>query len=98
MSKESHIADADLILAADGEMSMLRKTQVQSHLVHCWTCRARMKELEDTIADFARAYQHGPDTRMDSASASRALLKARLSELAAEQPMTIWQRLSGPSV
>jgi hypothetical protein len=34
MSKESHIPDADLILAVDGEMSMLRKSQIHSHLVH----------------------------------------------------------------
>ena len=49
MRKESHIPDADLILAVDGEMSMLRKTRIRNHLTHCWTCRARMKEIEDTI-------------------------------------------------
>lgn len=98
MRKESHIPDADLILAVDGEMSLLRKAQVQRHLVHCWTCRARMKEIEDTIADFTRAYQHGMDSHLPPAAASRALLRARISQLAAENPVTIWQRVSGPSV
>jgi hypothetical protein len=98
MSKESHIPDAELILTVDGEMSMLRKMRIQNHLVRCWTCRARLKEIEDTIADFARAYHHGPDIPLPPASAPRALLKARLSQLAAEHHVTIWQRISGPSV
>jgi hypothetical protein len=95
MSKESHIPDADLILTIDGEISLLGKSQIHSHLVHCWTCRARMKEIESTIGDFVRAYHHGLDTQLPSASASRALLRARLNQLAAERPFTIWQRISG---
>jgi anti-sigma factor RsiW len=89
MSKESHIPDADLILAVDGEMSMLRKSQIHSHLVHCWTCHTRMKEIEDTIADFTRAYNDDVGARLPSASAPRALLRARLSQLAVEHPVPV---------
>ena len=57
-----------------------------------------MKEIENAITDFVEAYHSDLDSRLPDASASRAMLRARLSQLATESPSTIWQRISGPFV
>ncbi|HEY2383555.1 MAG TPA: hypothetical protein VGK48_20465 [Terriglobia bacterium] len=93
MSKESHIPAADLILAADGEVSLLRRYRIHRHLVRCGTCRSRMKEIEDTTAGFMHAYRDEIDAQLPSVSAPRALLRARLSQLASEHGDTVWQRI-----
>ena len=98
MDKEFHIPDQDLISAADGEIPVRRKSQIETHLARCWTCRARMKELENAITDFVEAYHGSLNSQLPDAAASRAMLRARLSEIAAERPVTIWQRISGPFV
>ena len=48
----------------------------------CWTCRTRMNEIETTIADLVHIYRDDPD-RLPPSAGPRALLKARLAELAA---------------
>src|SRR5262245_29320607 len=90
--EDPHITDQELVLAADGELSKGRISEVQAHLKACWTCRTRMRELEDTIAKFIRAYHDSLDSELPPPSASRALLKARLSQLAAEHPQPAWRR------
>src|SRR5689334_24133854 len=81
--KETHISDQDLLLTADGELSDRRAAEVRAHLSACWACRARMKDLESTIADFVQAHQHDLEGRMPSPDGPRALLRARLAEEAA---------------
>jgi len=93
--QEPHISDQDLMLVVDGELSRRRNYKVRRHLAHCWTCRSRMKELEETITDFVRVYRDSLDPELPSLRASRALLKARLSELAMDHPHSVWQRIAG---
>ena len=81
--QDSHISDHDLLLTADGEVSDRRTAEVRAHLSSCWACRARMKDLEDTIADFIHAHQSEVDPRLSSSEGPRALLRARLAEAAA---------------
>jgi hypothetical protein len=80
---ETHIPHADLVAAADGELSPARTAEVREHLEACWTCRARSKEIEDTIASFVHAHQESVE--VPPAEAPRAMLKARLAELAAQE-------------
>ncbi len=77
-----HLADKDLVLAADGELAPRRKAEVAAHLEVCWSCRERMASLENTIADFVRARNRelAEDIAPDDGPA--ALLRARLSEAA----------------
>ncbi len=82
--KEQHISHSELVAAADGELSAGRAAQVRNHLAACWTCRASAKEIEDTIADFVHAHQDA--VIAPSVDAPRALLKARLAELANQPP------------
>ncbi|MEO8098252.1 MAG: hypothetical protein ABI811_11175 [Acidobacteriota bacterium] len=88
--KDQHISQSELLAAADGELSGARAAQVRDHLVACWSCRARMKEIEDSIADFVLA--HRESATLPQAHAPRALLRARLAELAAQPPPTFRER------
>src|SRR5689334_17136772 len=81
-SKDSHLSDQELLLAADGELPPGRAEQVASHLAGCWTCRVRKGELDESIGDFVRAYRGNLDPLLPSPAGPRALLKARLAEMA----------------
>jgi hypothetical protein len=81
LNEHIHLTDEELLLAADGELKSRRATQARAHLAACWDCRARMAEIEDTIADFARAYHQTVGTELPRIEGPRALLRARLAEL-----------------
>jgi len=89
-SEDLHLSDQEMLLTADGELSARRASQVHVHLAECWACRARMAEIEGTIADFARAHRQTLDRRLPPIAGPRALLRARLSELAAEKESNRW--------
>lgn len=76
---EQHISYSDLVAAADGELNDQRAAEVRDHLAACWTCRAQMKAIEDTITDFVRAHQ--ASTSIPPADGPRALLKARMAQV-----------------
>ena len=81
-SKELHLSDQELLLAADGELPPARAEEVSLHLAECWTCRARKAEIDQAIGDFVRAYRGSLDPLLPSATGPRALLKAQLAEMA----------------
>ncbi len=85
---EQHISHSELVAAADGELDSGRAAQVRDHLAGCWTCRTRAKEIENTISEFVHAHQDA--VVIPSADAPRAMLKARLAELA-KQPPPSWR-------
>src|SRR5580692_2874390 len=86
---ESHLTDHELLLAADGEPSTARS----GHLTSCWACRARKQQIETTIVSFVQFHHDSLDPLVPPAAAPRALLKARLAELAAvPQPWWSWGR------
>lgn len=91
---EPHPSDQDLLLAADGELSRGRAKRVRKHLDACWSCRARMREIENTIADFVHVHQRSAEAQLPSVSSSRALLKAQLAELAAKPRAGMWPRFT----
>ena len=85
-----HITDQELLLAADGELPVRRAAQIRAHLAACWDCRARMAEIEGTIADFARVHRQTLDPQLPPIAGPRAHLRAQLSELAAKPDATPW--------
>jgi hypothetical protein len=87
-SRHPHVADQEILRAADGELSPARAEQVASHLAHCWTCRVRKGEMEEAIKDFVHVYHEDLDPLLPSPAGPRALLKARLAEMTAEMPST----------
>src|SRR5271170_3232358 len=80
--QETHPTDQELLLAADGELSMVQAARVAGHLSQCWPCRARQQELEEAVVDFVRLQRGQLDPRLPPAAGPRALLMARLAEMA----------------
>jgi anti-sigma factor RsiW len=89
-SEDFHPRDEELLMTADGELSCRRATRVRAHLASCWDCRARMAEIEDTIADFARVYRGHLGPELPPIDGARAQLNARLAELAATARADSW--------
>jgi anti-sigma factor RsiW len=92
LKEPSHLSDQDILLVIDGEASRRCAKQAQAHLTACWSCRARLRELEGTIADFVSLHRRTPDSQMPDAGGPRALLKARLTEAAAMPSNDPWHR------
>jgi hypothetical protein len=91
-SGDIHLTDQELLLAADGELPARRAAQVRAHLAACWDCRARMTEVERTIAEFARTHRQSLDPQLPPVAGSRALLRAQLAELTAKSRVDSWRR------
>jgi hypothetical protein len=83
---ESHISDRELVMAMDGELAKHDIKRVETHLESCWTCRSRRQELERAIADFVHLHRIRPELQRPPSPGPRALLKARLAELAQARP------------
>ena len=91
MQNESiHVSDRDLLLAADGELGAGRAAEVRTHLEACWTCRARMKDLEDSIADFVHTHRRRFDGQLPPVDGPRAMLRARMAELTPDRSRDRW--------
>jgi len=90
--EDFHLADEDLILAADGELSARRAARVRAHLAACWQCRTRMAEIETTIVEFVRADREATDAKLPPIDGSRSLLSAQLAELARDSHLSRWRR------
>src|ERR1700734_1602540 len=84
LSKDLHLSDEEMLLAADGELSTRRAAQIHAPPAECWACRARMAEIEGTIADFARGHRQTLDPQLPPIAGPRALLRAQLADIASE--------------
>lgn len=82
LSKDAHLSDQELLLAADGELSPVQAEEAASHLAACWTCRIRKGEIEESIRDFVQTYRGDLDPLLPSPAGPRALLKAQIGEMA----------------
>jgi|HubBroStandDraft_1064217.scaffolds.fasta_scaffold35609_3 hypothetical protein len=81
---DMHVSDQELLLAADGELPTRCAARVHAHLAACWSCRARMAEIEGTIADFARVHRQTLDPHLPPIAGPRALLGAQVAQLASK--------------
>ncbi len=79
--QDKHISDPELLLDIENELPAHAQKRVQAHLDLCWRCRTRRQELETAIADFVRAHQQEFEAILPLATAPRAMLKARLSQV-----------------
>jgi len=92
---DAHVSDEDLLLAADGELETRDAAEVERHVTACWACRARRKEIEDAIAMYVRLQRSQLDVRIPPSAGPRALLKARLTEMAPTIPARRLPRRNG---
>jgi hypothetical protein len=93
-SEESHLADQELLLAVDGELSPREAERVESHLAACWACRVRKQEMETAIGEFVRFERQSSDMRIPASDGPRALLKAQLAQQAEAERASwlVWPR------
>jgi hypothetical protein len=84
--EDSHLSDQQLLLEIENELTGHDEKLVHAHLDTCWKCRTRRQELETAIADFVHSRQQEFDSKIPPAAGPRALLKARLAQLAASEP------------
>ena len=80
-SDSFHCSEEQLLLLADRELPVLDSVQVRAHLAMCPECQTHLEKIKATTAEFAHLGLQPAGHTMD-ASGPRALLKARLSELA----------------
>jgi hypothetical protein len=85
MREYHHATDEELLLHASGELSADRSEQVSDHVGCCSPCRARLRQFENTLAEFGETYLNSHDAELLPAAGPRALLKARLADLAARE-------------
>jgi hypothetical protein len=90
---DTHLSDQQLLLAADGELPTRCAARVHAHLAACGSCRARMAEIEGTIANFARAHRQTLDAQLPPITGPRALLRAQLDQLASQHDDSSWRWL-----
>jgi hypothetical protein len=83
---DDHLSDEKMLLFADGETRGRTDADIRKHLAACWSCRLRMRELDDAIANVTRMHQEAAQAKLPPPEGPRALLKARLRELAAASP------------
>jgi hypothetical protein len=88
---DPHLSDEQLLSAVDGELSEHEMRKAGDHLAACWDCRARRARIEATIAGLVEARHEQFDSQLPSAAGRRALLKAQLSELAAQSEPENWR-------
>jgi hypothetical protein len=95
-----HLTDEQLLRAADREISSRDGARILTHLATCESCRARGIALERTLTDLQGAYREAIDPQVPLISVPRAVLRARLAELAAEelQNASWWRFLRIPSL
>jgi hypothetical protein len=79
---EGHLSDEELVLAADQESGRKAK-KAQAHIDTCVRCRNRAAEFESLIVDFAHAQKDSVDAGLPSIAGSRAILRARMSQMPA---------------
>lgn len=89
--QNNHPSDEDLLLLNDGELSSARSAEVRKHLEACWNCRTRVKEMEGAIADFIYVQRDELSRELPPFDGSRALLRARLAQSAAEAQKPGWR-------
>jgi hypothetical protein len=51
----AHLTDVELLAVADGELSPADAARAQQHLMACWSCRSRQREMEGAISNFVRS-------------------------------------------
>jgi anti-sigma factor RsiW len=75
---QQHACDAELIEYLDGEIGYLGRWRLQVHLVRCWECRGRKRELEEHAHRIALALRMDRFPDPDRVANARERFERRL--------------------
>jgi anti-sigma factor RsiW len=92
---EIHLADEQLLLAAERELSPHREAEVAAHLSECAECRARAEKLASVVSDFGRVHREALDAGLPAVAPAREMLRARMAEQRVGSPVTRWREWFG---
>ncbi len=93
MSEEYlHVSDDELLLHSDGELPSGSGGRIRAHLESCQQCRARLRDLESTLAEFGEAHRETWKPELPTGASPRVLLKARLAESTVQEGEKGWFR------
>lgn len=97
--EDAHPAEETLLACADGELSDREAAHVRRHLENCWTCRARLDEIQETITQFVNFRNQIQNPLAAPPPNNWSSFDRRLAQLAAENEkvslpsrLGFWQR------
>jgi hypothetical protein len=93
-NKLDHLSDEDLLLFAEGEIAGTRAEEVREHLGSCSKCQSRGSEIAGLFSELGRLQSANSGVKLPSDVGPRALLKARLNEVASAEAKPWWRRFA----
>ncbi len=79
---DAHVSDELLLLSADGELPAREAAQVRLHLEACWTCRARIAQINDSIQQVVEYSNSLVQQKFAPSAPARSTFIANLRRLA----------------
>ncbi len=73
-----HVGDAALVSFLDGELPESEQEAVQAHLCGCWSCRSRLKEMQENIDLFLEMRKRLQPESLPPAGPAMAQFRQRL--------------------
>lgn len=80
--KTSHLSNAELLQAIDGELTVSESERIAKHLDACWSCRGRRDRMAATISDFTLCRDRLLSPDLPPSPGGRAKFQAALAERA----------------
>jgi hypothetical protein len=93
---DAHLSDELLLLAVDGELAPRDANQVRLHLEACWTCRARLEQINESITGVVEYSNFLIREKFPPSESGRTKFLDSLHRLveAGSRP-TLWNRITG---
>jgi hypothetical protein len=92
---DAHLSDELLLLFADGELASCDAAQVRLHLEACWTCRARVAQINESIQQVVAYSNYLVQEKFPPSALERNHFLAKLRGLAEKDtPRSILERIS----
>ncbi len=90
-----HVSDDELLCYVDGELGPKQAANIRDHLEACWTCRAKMEKIQQTIAAFVDYLNCDFAPNLDPPPRQWRTFRARMARVIVEtgEPSAPYRRL-----
>ena len=82
--EDYHPMEETLLACVDGELSAKETAQIRRHLENCWTCRAKLDDIEETIKLFVNFRSQIQNPLVESPPSNWSNFDRKISEISAE--------------